>query len=65
MSAAEIKEIISFIGIGLLILAIVLIQLARRKMSGFFGGFVAITAYLFFIVGGLIVVFVVISGPTG
>lgn len=65
MSAAEIKEIISFLGIGLLIVAIILIQLARRKMSGFFGGFVSIIAYLFFIVGGLIVVYVVISGPTG
>ena len=65
MSAAEIKEIISFIGIGLLILAILFIQLSRRKLTGVFGIIVSIIAYICFICGGLIVVYVVLSGPTG
>jgi len=65
MSAAEIKEIISFVGIGLLILAIVFIQLARRKLTGVFGGIVSFIAYIFLIVGAIIVIFIVISGPTG
>lgn len=65
MSAAEIKEIISFIGIGLLILAIVFIQLSRRKLTGVFSVIISILAYICLISGGLIVVFIVISGPTG
>jgi len=64
MSAAEIKEIISFVGIGLLILAIILIQLSRRKLTGVFSVIVSILAYICLIFGGLIVVFIVISGPT-
>lgn len=65
MSAAEINEIISFIGIGLLILAIALIQLSRRKLSGFFSYIVSFIAYICLIVGGLIVLYIVFSGPTG
>ncbi|MEI3610798.1 DUF2768 domain-containing protein [Pseudogracilibacillus sp. SO30301A] len=65
MSAAEIKEIISFVGIGLLILAIALIQLSRRKLQGIFSIIISILAYICFITGGLIVLFIVISGPTG
>lgn len=65
MSAGEIKEIISFVGIALLILSILFIQLSRRKLTGFLSVLVSIIAYIFFIVGGLIVLFVVLSGPTG
>src|SRR5699024_1195587 len=65
MSAAEIKEIISFGGIGLLILAIALIQLSRKKLTGIISGIVSFLAYICLIVGGLIVLFIVISGPTG
>lgn len=65
MSAAEIKEIISFVGIGLLILAIGLIQLSRLKLSGIFSYIVSFIAYLCLIIGGLIVFYVVLSGPTG
>ena len=65
MSAAEIKEIISFVGIALLIVAIALITLSRRKLTGVFSIIVSIVAYLCFIIGGFIVVFVVLSGPTG
>ncbi|HLR41919.1 MAG TPA: DUF2768 domain-containing protein [Pseudogracilibacillus sp.] len=64
MTAAEINEIISFIGIGLLILAIALISLARKKLSGIIGFIVSFIAYMCLVVGGLIVVYIVISGPT-
>lgn len=65
MSAAEIKEIISFVGIGLLIVAIALIQLSRRKLTGVFSVITSVIAYICLLVGGFIVVFIVISGPTG
>jgi len=65
MSTAEIKEIISFGGIGLLILAIAFIQLSRRKLTGVMSLIVSIIAYICLLVGALIVVFIVISGPTG
>ena len=65
MTAAEIKELISFGGIGLLILAILFIQLSRKKLTGVFSVLVSILAYICLVVGGLIVVFIVISGPTG
>ncbi len=64
MSAAEIKEIISFIGIGLLILAILFIQLGRRKLTGFLRFVTTFIAYVCLIIGALIVFFIVISGPT-
>lgn len=65
MSAAEIKEIISFGGIGLLILAMALIQISRRKLTGVMSGIVSVIAYICLLVGGLIVLFIVVSGPTG
>lgn len=64
MTPAEVKEIISFIGIGLLILAIALIQLSRRKLSGILSMIVSFFAYISLIIGALIVFFIVISGPT-
>ena len=65
MTPAEVKEIFSFVGIGLLILAIALITLSRKKLSGIFRLIVSFLAYISLIIGGLIVVFIVISGPTG
>jgi len=65
LTPAEVKEIISFVGIGLLILAIALITLSRKKLSGIFRLIVSFLAYISLIIGGLIVVFIVISGPTG
>jgi len=65
VSLAEINEVISFVGIGLLILAIALIQLARRKLSGLISIIISIIAYLCLIVGALIVIYIVLIGPTG
>lgn len=64
MTPAEIKEIISFVGIGLLILALALITLSRKKLTGVFSVIVSLLAYISLIIGGFIVFFVVISGPT-
>lgn len=62
--SAGLKELTSFIGIALLVLAIVFIQIARNKLSGWFARIVSLLAYLCLIVGGLIVVYIVFSGPT-
>lgn len=64
MTASGLKEIISFVGIALLILAILFIQLSRRKLSGFLAGVVSFIAYLCLILGAIIVLFIVFSGPT-
>ncbi len=64
MNAAALNEIISFIGIGLLILAIVFIQLARRKLTGILSAMVTLIAYICLVVGALIVFYIVIGGPT-
>ncbi|MDY0405693.1 DUF2768 domain-containing protein [Virgibacillus sp. 179-BFC.A HS] len=64
MSAAGMKELTSFIGIALLILAIVFIQLSRNKLKGWFSKMVSLLAYFCLFAGGLIVVYVVLSGPT-
>ncbi|NLI68760.1 MAG: DUF2768 domain-containing protein [Bacilli bacterium] len=55
---------ISFIGIGLLILAIALITLSRKKLSGIFRFIVSFLAYVCLILGAIIVFFIVVSGPT-
>lgn len=64
MSASEIKEIISFGGIALLIISIALIQLSRRKLSGWIANIVSLIAFLCLILGAITVVFIVFSGPT-
>lgn len=64
LTPAEVKEIISFVGIGLLILAIALITVSRRFLKGFLGAVVSILAYISLIIGAMIVFFIVISGPT-
>ncbi|HLR65097.1 MAG TPA: DUF2768 family protein [Pseudogracilibacillus sp.] len=65
MSAAEIKEIVSFVGIFALIIAIALISWSRRKLSGVFAAIITLIAYLCLVLGAIIVIFIVISGPTG
>lgn len=62
--SSGLKEIISFVGIGLLILAILFIQLSRRKLKGWVAGIVALLAYICLVIGALIVFFIVFSGPS-
>ena len=55
---------ISFVGMFLLIVAIGLIVLSRKKLKGWLAGIVSFMAYLSLISGGLIILYVVLSGPT-
>jgi hypothetical protein len=65
MSPSMLKMWISFAGMGLMIVSIFSIYLSRYKFSnGIIKGLTALFAYLCMIVGGLIVVYVVLSGPT-
>ncbi|MDX8046112.1 DUF2768 domain-containing protein [Gracilibacillus sp. S3-1-1] len=58
------KMWISFGGMGALILAMVLILFSRYKLKGIISGIVAFIAYVFLVIGGLIIALVVISGPS-
>ncbi|WP_026570117.1 MULTISPECIES: DUF2768 domain-containing protein [Sediminibacillus] len=65
MSESMLNMYISFGGIIFLFLAIGLILLSRYKLKGVLAGIVALLAYIFLIVGGLIIFYIVFSGPTG
>ncbi|MBN8234688.1 DUF2768 domain-containing protein [Halobacillus kuroshimensis] len=64
MSESMLNMYISFAGIISLFLAIGLIYLSRFKLKGIFSAVTAVFAYLFMIVGGLIIFYIVLSGPT-
>ena len=65
MSNSMLKMYISFVGMGLLILAIGFILLSRYKLKGWLSGIVATIAYISLILGSLIIFYIVLSGPTG
>lgn len=65
MSLSMLKMWISFAGIFFLLLAWGLIWLGRSKLKGLLSGIVSLLAYLSLILGGLIIVYIVFSGPTG
>lgn len=64
MSLAMLKMYISFAGMIFLILAIGLILLSRYKLKGLIAGTVSLIAYLFLLLGALIIFYIVFSGPT-
>jgi hypothetical protein len=64
MSEAMLKMYISFAGMIFLILSIGLILLGRYKLKGWIRGIVSFIAYAFLILGGLIIFYIVFSGPT-
>ena len=64
MSESMLKMYISFGGMISLFLAVGLIYLSRHKLSGIFSGVVAFLAYIFMILGGIIIFYIVLSGPT-
>ncbi|MBA2173866.1 DUF2768 domain-containing protein [Halobacillus locisalis] len=64
MSESMLKMYISFGGMISLFLAVGLIYLSRHKLSGVFSGIVAFLAYIFMILGGIIIFYIVLSGPT-
>ncbi|CDO02028.1 NAD(FAD)-dependent dehydrogenase [Oceanobacillus picturae] len=65
MSLSMLKMYISFAGMIFLFLAIGLILLSRYKLKGILAVIVSILAYIFLISGGLIIFYIVFSGPTG
>lgn len=64
MSTSMLKMYISFAGMALLLLAIGLIVLSRYKLKGILAGIVSLLAYICLVLGGLIIVYIVFSGPT-
>ncbi|MEW9674707.1 DUF2768 family protein [Lentibacillus sp. L22] len=63
MSVGLIKMWISFAGIILLLIAIGLILLSRYKLKGFFAIIISVLAYICLILGGIIIFYIVLSGP--
>ncbi|WP_106497397.1 DUF2768 domain-containing protein [Lentibacillus sp. Marseille-P4043] len=64
MSVSMIAMWVSLIGMALLIIAIGLIYLSRYKLKGLLSGIVATLAYICFIIGSIIIFYIVFSGPT-
>lgn len=65
MSTSILKMYVSFVGMGLLIIAIGLILFSRYKLKGWLAGIVAAIAYICLIIGSIIIFYIVVSGPTG
>lgn len=63
MSPALMKMWISFASMGFMFISIVLIYLSRFKLKGVIRAIVTILAYIFMILAGIIIVFVVFTGP--
>ncbi|KGP73003.1 DUF2768 domain-containing protein [Pontibacillus yanchengensis] len=64
MSRGMLNMYISFAGIIFMFLAIGLILLSRHKLSGLLSGITAFLAYIFLMLGGIIIFYIVFSGPT-
>lgn len=64
MSLSLLKMWISFAGIILLFVATGLILLSRHKLKGFFAFITSFVAYISLILGGLIILYIVFSGPS-
>lgn len=65
MSTSVLKMYVSFVGMGLLVIAICLILFSRYKLSGWLAGIIATIAYICLIIGSIIIFFIVVSGPAG
>ncbi len=63
MSPALMKMWISFASMGFMFISIVLIYFSRFKLKGVIRAIVTILAYIFMILAGIIIVFVVFTGP--
>ena len=63
MSIALMKMWISFASMGFMFIAIVFIYLSRFKLKGFLKVITTILAYIFMILAGIIILYVVLSGP--
>ncbi|NBJ70483.1 MULTISPECIES: DUF2768 domain-containing protein [Clostridia] len=65
MSQSMLNMYISFAGMAFLLVAIGLIFLARYKLTGWLAGIISFFAYIALILGSLIILYIVFSGPTG
>jgi amino acid transporter len=65
MSESLMKMWISLAGMGFMFLSIILIYFSRYKLKGIFKILTGIIAYILMILSGIIIFFVVVSGPTG
>ncbi|MCM3163114.1 DUF2768 domain-containing protein [Metabacillus litoralis] len=63
MSVALMKMWISFASMAFMFISILLIYLSRFKLKGIVKVIVSVFAYLFMILAGLIILFVVFTGP--
>lgn len=64
MTPGMLKMWVSFISIGLMILAIFSIYLSRNKIKNkFYKILLAIPAYIFMFLAGILMLYVVLSGP--
>lgn len=63
MSLGLIKMWLSFVAMGFMIVASLLILLSRMKLKGIFKWLVSFVAACFFIMGGFLMILVISSGP--
>ncbi|NSL52305.1 DUF2768 domain-containing protein [Calidifontibacillus erzurumensis] len=63
MTPGMLKMYIAFVGIAAMFLSVLFIYLSRYKLKGLLKTLTAIFAYIFMILAGLIIFFVVFSGP--
>ncbi|MFD1738563.1 DUF2768 domain-containing protein [Bacillus salitolerans] len=63
MSTGLIKMWFALGSMGLMFLAVITIMLSRYKLKGVFKWITAFVAYSFMIIAGIVIVFVVFSGP--
>lgn len=64
MSLSMLNMWISIAGMVFLLLSIGLILLSRYKLKGIISGIVSLLAYVCLFIGGIIIVYIVFSGPT-
>jgi hypothetical protein len=64
MSESLLRMWISLAGMGFMFLAIILIYFSRYKLKGIIKIITGIIAYILMILSGIIIFFIVFSGPT-
>ncbi|WP_088069218.1 DUF2768 domain-containing protein [Gottfriedia luciferensis] len=65
MSTSHINELISFVGIGLMLLSLFLIFLSRHKIKiKFLRMITAFIAYMSLIISGILITYIVLSWPS-
>lgn len=63
MTVGLVKMWLSFVAMGFMIVAALLILLSRAKLKGIFRWLLSTVATCLFVIGGLIMILVISSGP--